>query len=328
MSHDLWTYCTSEHIREMILDLNLTGSLRQDDPSSIALLYHLSNHPESHYSVRHIRGKNGKCRTLHVPDRLLCTVQRRILRNVLDSQSAASCAFAYEKGKTLLDNALPHVGKGTILKLDIQDFFNNITYISVYQHAFPAELFPPPIRALLTSLCCYKDVLPQGAPTSPKISNLVMKPFDCYMADWCTEHGITYTRYCDDMTFSGDFCVKEVLHKAQSFLLRMGFSLNRKKTNIQTCGHRQRVTGLVVNQTVHPPREYRRSLRQEWYYIQKYGVAEHLRRTNSSLSVREYLVSTAGKIAYVRQINPEDAYFQHMQKEITQLLKETAISCE
>ena len=75
----------------------------------------------------------------------------------------SSCASAYKKGCALKENAAPHSGKPIVLKMDIWDFFGNITFISVYQHAFPGELFPPSVRALLTHLCCYKDFLPPGA---------------------------------------------------------------------------------------------------------------------------------------------------------------------
>ena len=122
-----------------------------------------------------------------------------------------------------------------------------------------------------------QDRLPQGSPASAAISNLVMKPFDTYMEGWCRDRGIVYTRYCDDMTFSGDFRVSAVYGKVNGFLGAMGFELNQSKTKVLTRHVRQTVTGMVVNDKVQVPLPYRRALRQEVYYCLKYGVKEHLR---------------------------------------------------
>ena len=93
------------------------------------------------------------------------------------------------------------------------------------------------------------------------------------MGKWCEERKISYTRYSDDLTFSGNFDVKEVKHKARSFLEKMGFSLNEKKTRVLKPYQRQTVTGIVVNEKPNISKNYKRQLRQEIYYCEKYGVA-------------------------------------------------------
>ena len=221
MRSDIWKYCDKNHSREFLLSLNLTGNLNLTKEKQLSLLYGLSNHTEEHYQKIQIPKRNGAWRTLYVPDSLLKYVQKQILHKVLTQLPVSYCASAYKKGCSLKENAAPHTGKSIVLKLDILDFFGNITYISVYQHAFPGELFPPPVRTLLAHLCCYRDFLPQGAPTSPYISNLVLFPFDRYMERWCKNQNITYTRYCDDLTFSGSFEPETVIRKVSSFLLRM-----------------------------------------------------------------------------------------------------------
>lgn len=148
----------------------------------------------------------------------------------------SSCASAYKKGCVLKENAAPHSGKPIVLKMDIWDFFGNITFISVYQHAFPGELFPPSVRTLLTHLCCYKDFLPQG--------------------------------------------------------------------------QQQIITGLIVNEKAQVPKAYRRSLRQEIYYIEKFGLSEHLAHIHSDLTPERYLEKLKGRIRYILQINPQDKEFQ------------------
>ena len=81
-------------------------------------------------------------------------------------RKVSSYAKAYVKGVGIVENALPHSHAEIILKLDIEDFFENITYLMVYQKAFPEKYFPPAIRTMLTHFCCYNDYLPQGALTS------------------------------------------------------------------------------------------------------------------------------------------------------------------
>ena len=310
MRSDIWKYCDKNHSREFLLSLNLTGNLNLTKEKQLSLLYGLSNHTEEHYQKIQIPKRNGAWRTLYVPDSLLKYVQKQILHKVLTQLPVSYCASAYKKGCSLKENAAPHTGKSIVLKLDILDFFGNITYISVYQHAFPGELFSPPVRTLLAHLCCYRDFLPQGAPTSPYISNLVLFPFDRYMERWCKNQNITYTRYCDDLTFSGSFEPEAVIRKVSSFLLRMGFEINPKKMKICPQGQRQIITGIVVNEKTQVPKTYRRNLRQEIYYIEKFGLSEHLAHIHLDLTPEKYLEHLKGKLRYVLQINPQDREFQ------------------
>ena len=162
MKSDIWKYCNKSHTREFLLSLGLTGKLNLPEEKQLSLLYGLSNHAEEHYQKVQIPKRNGTWRTLYVPDSLLKYIQKQILHKILMQFPVSSCASAYKKGCALKENAAPHSGKPIVLKMDIWDFFGNITFISVYQHAFPGELFPPSVRTLLTHLCCYKDFLPQG----------------------------------------------------------------------------------------------------------------------------------------------------------------------
>ena len=332
MENSLWKYCTKEHCNEFLLSLGLTGDLCHTDERRLALLYGLSNHAEEHYTLRRIPKKSGGTRRILEPDYLLKTVQKQILRQILEQFSLPECATAYRKGVSISANAAPHTGKEKLLKLDIEDFFGNITYIDVYRHAFPGTLFPPPVRTLLTSLCCYDSVLPQGAPTSPCISNLVMKPFDGYMDGWCRSRGITYTRYSDDLTFSGSFDPDEVFRKTASFLNRLGFSVNRRKTRVIRRGARQEVTGLAVNDRVSVPKDYRRRLRQEWHYARRFGIPEHLRRTGAltgarslrdkaeeERAVRNWILRFSGQVSHVLLADPKNTEFLRIREELKQI---------
>ena len=175
-----------------------------------------------------IKKKNGKYRTIYEPNSLLKHIQRQILVKILDNKAISKYAKAYHKGINLKDNAIPHLNKELILKLDIKDFFENISFIDVYNSCFSIEYFPKSVGMILTYLCTYDDYLMQGAPTSAYISNLVMKEFDEVLGLWCEENNISYTRYSDDMTFSGEFNPREVIVKVRKMLYKLELELNDK----------------------------------------------------------------------------------------------------
>ena len=158
---------------------------------------------ENYHTVVIHRGRGHRNRILSVPNNLFKIVQRRLLERYLYQLETSEFSTAYCKEKSLLDNASPHIGNECILKLDISHFFDSITDDSVYL-VFKQFGLSVPATSLLTHLCTYNGKLPQGAPTSPYIANLVMKHFDENLGKWCKNRNITYTRYCDDMTFSSD----------------------------------------------------------------------------------------------------------------------------
>lgn len=307
---DFWKYCTTEEIGRTLRTFDLLKGLDVPEEAYLPCLYTVSNQIETHYHPVVISKKSGGRRKLLVPDALLRTIQRNLLHHVLEEFQISEFACAYKKGTSIVDNARPHVGAKLVLKLDIQDFFDQITWILVYQNAFPGTHFPPAIRKMLTEFCCVRDRLPQGAPTSPTVSNLVMRPFDVHMGEWCREREIRYTRYCDDLTFSGVFAPEEVIRKVRGFLQVYGFELNRKKTRVLGRGNAQSVTGIVVNEKAQVSRAYRRKLRQEVYLFDRYGIKTEEGPKNDEKERRRLL----GKMRYVLSVNPEDVWFGNMYK--------------
>ena len=307
---DFWKYCTTEEIGRTLRTFDLLKGLDVPEEAYLPCLYTVSNQIETHYHPVVIPKKSGGRRKLLVPDALLRTIQRNLLHHVLEEFQLSEFASAYTKGTSIVDNARPHVGAKLVLKLDIQDFFDQITWILVYQNAFPGTHFPPAIRKMLTEFCCVRDRLPQGAPTSPTVSNLVMRPFDVHMGEWCREREIRYTRYCDDLTFSGVFAPEEVIRKVRGFLQVYGFELNRKKTRVLGRGNAQSVTGIVVNEKAQVSRAYRRKLRQEVYLFDRYGIKTEEGPKNDEKERMRLL----GKMRYVLSVNPEDVWFGNMYK--------------
>ena len=282
------------------------SSLEQDLGIPAKTLYALSNSLNRHYRKVRLPKKTGGCRELSVPDDRLKAVQRRITDVLLIHMPVSRYATAYRFGCSPLGNAVSHVGKQLVLKLDILRFFDSIRYSDVKDLAFPARIYSEQNRILLSMLCYYKDSLPQGAPSSPAISNLILYPFDERVGRWCQERRITYTRYCDDLTFSGEFPPEEVIAFVRRELKKQGFLLNHQKTRIQRQGQRQTVTGIVVNETPNLPREYRRKLRQELYYCQTLGVTAHLQKVAPGTSEKAYLTRLLGMVNYALGCRPND----------------------
>ena len=246
---------------------------------------------------------------LNVPNMLLKTAQRRILNRILYTLPVSEYASAYVPGKSLRDNAIPHTGKEVVVKLDVSQFYDHIDDDMVFM-IFRQLDISDTATSLLTNLCVCQGRLPQGAPTSPYLANLVMKHFDERVGKHCKEYGIAYTRYCDDMTFSG---TNESMQQAQiipyirKMLYRMGFSLNETKTKFVNSAQQQRVTGIVVNEKSQVPRALRRKIRQVVYYCKKFSVQEYLHYHNDDRTPDTFLKQLLGTISYAKQIAQNDA---------------------
>ena len=254
----MWKYVNKEISKEFLLSLNLLDNI--NDKEYIRKIYSISNNIEKNYKVFKIKKNSGGYRTIYAPSDTLKHIQRQILELILNEKSISKYAYAYKKGISLKDNALPHLRKRLILKLDIKDFFQSINFINVYNTCFSIEYFPKNIGVLLTYLVTYKDFLPQGAPTSAYISNLVMKEFDEELGVFCNKNNISYTRYSDDMTFSGDFNPKDIIKKVRKMLYKNGMELNEKKIHIIKSSKRQNVTGINVNEKIQVNSDYRKKI--------------------------------------------------------------------
>lgn len=312
----MWKYFTKSHSKEFILSLNLINS-DIDDDKKLNILYAIANNSKKYYTKKYIKKSNGKVRELLVPNGYLKSIQKNILNNVLNGLSVSKYVTSYLPKKSLKDNACPHVNKKIVLKLDIKDFFNNITFENLY-NVLPNTVFPPSIKVLLLKLCMYDDYLPQGAPTSPMLSNLALKNFDNYIGSYCEKLDIDYTRYSDDLTFSGDFDVKKIINKVTAFLEDMGFNVNKDKTRVIRNNKRQIVTGIVVNEKVNIPRDYLKKIRQEMYFINKYGFDSHLEHIKIDDKLK-YFLSLKGRINYVLTINPKSKEMSNYLKTLNKL---------
>jgi RNA-directed DNA polymerase len=159
---------------------------------------------------------------------------------------------------------------------------------------------------LLTRLTTLRGTLPQGAPTSPNLANVAAYRLDARLSGLATRHQVIYTRYADDLTFSGGGVSQSRFRRAVEYIMRnSGFIPNEKKTVYLTPSDQQRVTGVVVNDRAGWPRATRRWLRQEVYYLAKYGVDEHVRRRGyERAAYKQFLY---GHLYALRQLHPAEA---------------------
>ncbi|ELL4669153.1 retron St85 family RNA-directed DNA polymerase [Vibrio fluvialis] len=215
---------------------------------SKGLLHSLTTYPFEHYRVYNLTKKTGRLRQISQPSRNMKAAQSWILRKILDKLSASANSKGFEKGESTLSNALPHIGAHVILNIDLEDFFDTVPANHVYS-VFHSIGYSKEVSNILTRLTTFKEVLPQGAPTSPKLANLTCQRLDSRIQGYAGPRGIIYTRYADDITLSA--LNENRIRKAKSMIEKIieeeGFKVNQAKTRV--CGTRKRkeVTGLVIS---------------------------------------------------------------------------------
>ena len=253
-----------------------------------------------------ITKKNGKKRAISEPLPSLKEIQVWILKDILEKVPVNPFAKAYKPKTSLTENLKFHKNQPKVFTLDLENFFPSIK-IELVEKVFLELGYSKMVSNLLTKLCTRDNALPQGAPTSPYLSNLIFKEADALIADFCKQQKIRYTRYADDLTFSGDFDENELLNLVTKSIENLNLHINQSKTKLMTPDKRQTVTGIVVNDKPQVAFNKRNELRQAMYYIKKFGFDEH--RVYKEIKQANYLEHLLGKINFVLQINPQDAEF-------------------
>ena len=212
--------------------------------------------------------RRGGTRTLHVPDTPTKKLQLKVLHRLLAALEPHPAAVGFRRGKSIADHAALHSGCDLILKCDIVDFFGSTLGTRV--NAFFRRLgWDDEAAAILTKICCRENALPQGAPTSPALSNLVNRGIDRKLAHYAESIGMAYSRYADDLCFSYMTERKSSARRARGLLQYVrrtlkayGYTVHGKqKTHFVRKHRRQLICGLVVNDSPNLPRETRRRLR-------------------------------------------------------------------
>lgn len=259
-------------------------------------LFRLSR-TSSRYYVRAVKPKdNGGVREFYKPHGELKEIQRLIHKKILLFAPSHEAIHGYRKKRSQRTAAIPHVNKDMLVKTDIKAFFPSVKPKQVHD-AFLRIGLPHSTAELLTNLCTHANQLPQGAPTSPLIANLLWLRPAHRIQGVADKHGFGHTISGDDVFLSGE----KRAAKYKTFLKRVineeGFTVNDLKTKAVPSNRSQTVVGLSVNQKLNVPKVYRKALRNE---IHRHGLSD---KDENGQNRQKKRASLAGKTAYVKHIN-------------------------
>ncbi|MCC9136997.1 reverse transcriptase domain-containing protein [Pontibacter silvestris] len=257
------------------------------------------------YKTYEVPKKQGGKRIISEPLPSLKHIQKWILVEILNKLKPSKYAKAFIKRRNTKSNAVFHRNKNIVLTIDIKDFFGSIKAPAIID-LFKKLGYTNHLSCLLGDLCTLNGKLPQGASTSPALSNLIFFEVDNKISDYCSSNNIFYSRYADDLTFSGDFNVGKMITFVRECFNEANFTINEEKLRTRRPHQRQEVTGIVVNQKLQAPKDYRRHFRQEVYYIKKYGLQGHLEFIKEKRN--NYLLHLIGKGNYIYFLNKNDIY--------------------
>jgi RNA-directed DNA polymerase len=280
-----------------------------------------------HYHHRWIPRKSGAPpRLLASPKPRLKAIQRQILHRLLDLVPLHEAAHGFRRGRSIRSFAEPHTGMEVVLRADLADFFPSIRFGRVASF-FVVAGYPVPVARLLAGLCCHAPLLsvirsanlplasvedlrrphlPQGAPTSPALSNAVVYRLDRRLAGLAEAAGAKYTRYADDLAFSGG---RELRRGATRFLdlvaaivMEEGLALNFRKTRVMAASARQRLAGVVVNEKPNTTRALYDELKATLHRWETRGSAACL---TEGVDESAFANRLRGRIAALAHLNPE-----------------------
>lgn len=269
----------------------------------------------SHYVSFAIPKRHGGERVIMAPKTGLKTLQRRLNELLVSKLPVSEAAHGFRPGRSIATNAAPHAGRPVLLKLDIQDFFPSL-HVGRVRGLLIALGYAYPVAAGLAALMTESERQPvrvegetfhvpvgsrhavQGAPTSPGLANALTLRLDRRLAGLARSHDFVYTRYADDLAFSGASVdmARQLIKQVESIVRDEGFRLNREKTRVMTQASPQRIAGVTVNAAPGWSRKQRRLLRAELHRAQTIGA------TDPALWQR-----LRGKLAFVRMLNPAQA---------------------
>ena len=300
--------------------LQLAEALGVTIPQLRGMVYHRDAATSLHYVRFTIPKRDGTERPIWAPKKRLKAAQRWVLHHIVERLPVHGAAQGFLVGRSILTNAAGHANPKILLKMDIKEFFPTVTLRRV-KGVFRRAGYRDGIATLLALICTeapreivqtegktyYVSLgprcLPQGAPTSPALTNALCLRLDRRLAGLAAKHGWRYTRYADDLTFSlpgthkGPVTLRKMLGTVRAIVEAEGFALNPEKTRVHRTGGRQSVTGLVVNGDGPPraPRKLRRELR----------AAVHNLKHGKPLKAGESPARLAGHAAYVFMTDPQ-----------------------
>ncbi|MBU1809114.1 MAG: trypsin-like peptidase domain-containing protein [Candidatus Omnitrophica bacterium] len=294
-------------------------------------LKYLLYHPKkTHYKIFFIKKKSGNLRKICAPISSLKIIQQKLAHVLYLIYAAKPSTHGFCPNKSIVTNAQLHIKKKYVFNIDIKDFFPSINFGRVYGmfNGWPYGL-PSRVSAVLSKICCNDNELPQGAPTSPIISNMICAKLDSKLQELAKRCNITYSRYADDITFSSTSRLpKEIVEfeildssvaittgeRLRGVLNNNGFEINNEKVRLKYKTNRQEVTGLTVNEITNTKRRYVKQVRAMLNAWEKYGLKkadeEHfnkfnIKQRNPEFKKASFMQIVEGKISFIKMVKGE-----------------------
>lgn len=262
----------------VIIDFNHLAMLLGIQVSTLAAM--IANTSSFYYNFE-IPKRRGGMRTISAPYPVLLNAQKWIYENILNKIKVHDSAKGFIRKTSIVDNARTHLERNYVLKMDIENFFPSIKInrvISVFRNLG----YTKKMSYYLSSICCLHGTLPQGAVTSPCLSNIIAKRMDARIAGLSARFALNYTRYADDFTLSGDKLPPRIINYVEKIVNQEGFLVNKKKTSLIGKGKQKIITGISISSgELKIPRKQKRKVRQNVYYVLKNGLFEHQKHINS-----------------------------------------------
>ncbi|GEJ39239.1 hypothetical protein FPKKA176_contig00107-0001 [Flavobacterium psychrophilum] len=281
------------------------------------------------YTYYLIKKRTKGHRRIIAPYSNISEVQNWIKNNILDNLTTNINSTAYQKGNSISNNAKIHENNQVIFNIDLENFFETITERRIYG-VFKSIGYTKNVAIDLAKICTtiisqekfddlnddvkthFEDyiklnecVLPQGACTSPTLSNLICRKLDIRLSKLANKLGIQYSRYADDITFSGSLEKLPNIKLLKKIIEEEKFKVNDNKVKLLKKGNRQMVTGLLVDGKVRVPQKYKKEIFRHLRFCEKFGGFTHFNKINPEKSFRKEWLH--GKICFVHSVEPEIA---------------------
>lgn len=267
------------------------------EPKFLHLLHrHWGDLDDFGYYDFEIPKRSGGVRLISAPKPFLKIVHRTIYHSLLKHFKFHFACHGFAAKKSIRTNAEEHVRKDVVLRLDIKNFFPSIKAKRVYGVLKSLGLDDKYALYFITRVCTRHNSLPQGAPTSPSLANLVCRSLDSRLGALCQSRNFSYSRYADDLTFSGQKSIVRYITIFKNIIDEEGFIVNDSKTRIMRRGARQEVTGITVNDKIGISRNFRRTVRSSIHRVNHKQIAFI---KNKKVDIENIL----GYISYIKSIN-------------------------
>ncbi|OBW57005.1 hypothetical protein A9986_09665 [Solibacillus silvestris] len=286
------------------------------DERHVSLVFNIEGNIKSFVenSTSHhiIKKHNGDSRDVFVPSEHLKEIQNWLLVNILEKKMISNSTYSFVKGKSIIDHALNHIYLKDfwLVTFDVKDFFPSIRKDAIKNIFFELG-YTSDISDTLSSFCSIKNNLVQGFPTSPIISNIYLNELDSVLQEFCQSHNITYSRYADDLAFSGEGekIQKSLYDKLYQLVVNTlaiyELKLNKNKIKIYDYNHPKKLTGIMLTTNgIRVPLKIKKKILKEIYYCEKYGVEDHLKKTGR-LELANYKGYIYGIAGFIRMVEPE-----------------------